>query len=87
MLAMVGFDQHGSSTGDRSTLFHEGDICYPATSPFIFVSPVTDDGQRVDFTNYDDELTAVRDLLGIDEQTDDEIVSKSPEKNWWQFWK
>ena len=39
-------------------LYQDGDICYPESSPFIFVSPVTEDGERINFEDYRNDVEA-----------------------------
>ena len=41
-----------------SKLYFSGDACFPEVESFIFVSPNTEDGERIDFENYEQEMNA-----------------------------
>jgi hypothetical protein len=53
-----GYEQGASSQVRNKTLFREGDGCFPASDPFIFVAPVTTAGDRIDFNRLEEEMQA-----------------------------
>ncbi len=55
-----GFDPGLAEDVKAKPLYQEGDACYPEKDPFVFVCPVAENGERVDFSHYDEELEDFR---------------------------
>ncbi len=51
-----GYQRGQASEVKNAKLYQAGDVCYPQNAPFIFISPNAEDGERVNFDNYPDEL-------------------------------
>jgi len=89
-----GFDQASCSQATGRRLYRDGDACFPAEEPFVFLSPTTADGELIDF--HDLELEIQQSAAEMERQNSPkkepmqtmrplfEVVEE--EKPWWRFW-
>ena len=93
-----GYQQEAESSVRNKKLYRMGDACFPVKDPFVFISPLTTDGERIEFGELEDEIQkhAVKLEVEIALKTEKEVVqtvqesiseSASPAKTkWWRFW-
>lgn len=78
-----GYELCKSCESRQSRLYRDGDGCFPSVEPFVFISPITRDGSRIDFENLEAGIQAFAASLA------DSSVSNQPEPSqrpWWRFW-
>lgn len=51
-----GYTRGKTSDIKNAKFYQSGDACYPETSPFIFISPVAENGDKVNFEDYQNEI-------------------------------
>jgi len=51
-----GYEQGASSSVQNKKLYREGDGCFPAYDPFIFISPETKDGGLINFSSLESDI-------------------------------
>lgn len=68
MMEVGGYRRAQNPTPRNVKLYQAGDICYPQESPFVFVSPVAENGERIDFDHFQSEKDALLGLLEKDRE-------------------
>ncbi len=51
-----GYRRSQAAVVKAAKLYKVGDACFPEINPFIFISPIADTGESVDFDNFRAEL-------------------------------
>ena len=51
-----GYKRNNAPNTTESKLYRNGDACFPEVESFIFVSPDTEDGEHINFENYEQEI-------------------------------
>jgi len=70
LLERGGYRRGDVSDIKNRKLYKDGDVCYPENSPFIFISPVAENGEIVNFDNYRNELENFVHSLGRTQSND-----------------
>lgn len=93
-----GYQLEAESAVRNKKLYRIGDACFPVEDPFVFISPLTIDGERIEFGELEDEIQkhAVKLEAEIASKTEKEVVQALPDpipesgspakKKWWRFW-
>jgi len=89
-----GFTQGSTSLASGKRLYQDGDACFPAEQPFVFLAPTTTEGDEIDFHDLESEIQ--RRTADLEKEA---LVKKEPKQNmrplfevkeeekpWWKFW-
>jgi hypothetical protein len=91
-----GFEHGTDACVIGRQLYREGDACFPAERPFVFLSPIIGVGEQIDFNELESEIQECAAELEKEKEVPPHKLSamrmqplfevNEEGKRWWKFW-